>query len=84
LLAERDKKMKKKDIIDLRKKEVDGLHKMLVEKRNALDKKTVEMFSGKEKNIKVLKNLRREIAQVLTLIKEKEIMKKISQKEGDK
>ena len=56
--------MKIKELKDLRTKEPETLKKTLSEKR-------------KEVLSKNTKNLRREIAQILTIIKEKEIISKI-------
>jgi len=66
--------MKKKDLEDIRNKEVSGINKNLAEKRKGLDKIMAEMHTGNEKNLKKAKNLRREIAQMLTIIKEKELI----------
>ena len=66
--------MKKKDIETLRGKEVAEIKKALAGKRADLIKAQVEMYGGKEKNLKKAKNLRREVAQMLTIIKEREIL----------
>ena len=66
--------MKKKDVETLRGKEVAEIKKALAGKRADLIKAQVEMYGGKEKNLKKAKNLRREVAQMLTIIKEREIL----------
>jgi len=70
--------MKKKELKDLRTKEAKDLRKILSERQKELLAKNVELTSGKEKNLKASRNLRREIAQVLTVIKEQEIVAKIT------
>ncbi|OGM04773.1 50S ribosomal protein L29 [Candidatus Woesebacteria bacterium RIFCSPHIGHO2_12_FULL_42_9] len=73
--------MKKKDVETLRGKEVAEIKKALAGKRADLIKAQVEMYGGKEKNLKKAKNLRREVAQMLTIIKEREILERESKKE---
>ena len=73
--------MKKKDIETLRGKEVAEIKKALVGKRADLIKAQVEMYGGKEKNLKKAKNLRREVAQMLTIIKEREILEREAKRE---
>lgn len=68
--------MKKKDFKDLKAKETKDLVKMVVAKKDDLAKTVPNLKAGKEKNLKKAKNLKKEIAQILGLIKEKEIMKK--------
>jgi len=64
--------MKKKDLEVLRTKDIQEVKKSLKEKKAELAKLFVEIYGGKEKNIKKGRNLRREIAQYLTIIKERE------------
>ncbi|OGM17744.1 50S ribosomal protein L29 [Candidatus Woesebacteria bacterium RBG_19FT_COMBO_42_9] len=40
-----------------------------------------EVYGGKEKNLKKAKNLRREIAQILTILREREILDVEAKKE---
>jgi ribosomal protein L29 len=70
--------MKKKDFDQIKNKSREDLEKVVSEKRAELtETNTLSGVSG-EKNKKKAKTLRREIAQILTLIKEKEIVEKIS------
>ena len=69
--------MKTKEFKGLRAKDAKDLVKMIREKRTEAAKKEVEIRSGKEKNIKLLGNIRHEIAKILTLIREKEILEKL-------
>ena len=73
--------MKKKDILDVRGKAEKEIANSLKEKKLELAKTKVKIASGEEKNIKKAKNLRREIAQLLTILKEKALMEKETQKE---
>lgn len=73
--------MKRKDYTDLKSKTVKDLIKMASEKKNEAIKKKMQILGGKEKNLKVYRNLRIEIAKILTLIKEKEILEKVQPKE---
>lgn len=50
---------------------------MLSEKKTEASKKLMEIAGGKEKNLKSVKNLRREVAQIATLIKEKSIIESL-------
>jgi len=76
--------MKTKEFKDLKNKEIKDLNKMFVEKRNILRKTMLEIKTGSEKNIKKGAILRNEIAKILTLIKEKEIINKIKKEEEKK
>ena len=68
--------MKRKDLVDLKTKEVKDLNKILGDKKAELEKIMVNVSVGKEKNLKKAKNLRRDISQTLTIVREKEIRKK--------
>lgn len=66
--------MKKKDLADTRNKEIKDLKKLAEEKKLELAKTEVKIRSGEEKNVKKAGGLRREIAQILTIIQEKELI----------
>jgi ribosomal protein L29 len=68
--------MKTNDLKILKMKKPLELEKTLVIKRSELLKLVLKKVAGGEKNLKKPKNLRKEIAQVLTIIKEKEIFQK--------
>ena len=74
--------MKKKDLQDLRSKKVIDLNKIVAKKRQESILAHAKMKTGQEKKIKKVKNLRREIAQVLTIIREKQILEKEKKKEA--
>lgn len=71
--------MKKKDLTSLREKKVEDLKKLVEEKKSELRKTQTELASKKEKNLKKVKNLKIEIAQVLTLIREGQLIVKKEQ-----
>lgn len=64
--------MKKKDLQDLRTKEVKELQSLLAKKRQELAKMMLELRSGKIKNVHAGKSLRKDMAQILTIMKEEE------------
>jgi ribosomal protein L29 len=76
--------MKKKELNELRNKNIKELKKIAVEKRLECRKLMVKVTAGKEKNQKVGKNLSREIARILTLVREKEIIEKLQKPEEKK
>jgi len=76
--------MKRKDFADIKGKTIEELIKMASQKRTEAVKKKMESLSGKEKNLKVYRNLRAEIAKILTLTREKEILEKLQSKEEPK
>ncbi|MBU0572551.1 50S ribosomal protein L29 [Patescibacteria group bacterium] len=74
--------MKKKDLQELRNKKVVELDKIVAKKKQETIMADAKMKTGQEKKIKKVKNLRREIAQVLTIIREKEILGEKEKKEA--
>jgi len=73
--------MKTKDFKELRSKDVGSLKKLVADKWKKVVKAKMAAVASKEKNTKLALNIRREIAKILTLIKEKEIIEKITPKE---
>jgi ribosomal protein L29 len=69
--------MKRKDFNDLRTKDLTTLKKLATDKKLEASKKKMEIMGGKDKNLKAHRIMRRDLAQVLTLIREKEIMEKL-------
>ena len=72
--------MKRKDFTELKSKTVKDLLKMASTKKAEAIKKKMQIIGGKEKNLKVYRNLRVEVAKILTLVREKEILEKLQQK----
>ncbi len=66
--------MKKKDFQELKNREISKLVEIVAEKRKELARISVKITAGEEKNLKKAKDLRRELARILTLIREKEIV----------
>lgn len=74
--------MKRKEFLSLREKDIPELKKILVAKKNEAEKAGMKILAGKEKNLKMRKNFRAEIAKILTLIREKEIIEKLEAKKA--
>lgn len=66
--------MKKKDLQSLRAKEKPEIKKLIEEKVAELTHLTSEISLGRHKNVRAGKNLRREIAQLKTILREKEFV----------
>jgi ribosomal protein L29 len=73
--------MRHKDLVDLRKKEIKDLIALVAEKKQALMKAMAEAKLGSEKNVKLPWQLRREIAKISTIIREKELSAMIEAEE---
>ena len=74
--------MKKKDLKDLRTKKIAELDKLVIKKKQESVMASAKMKTGQEKKIKKVKNLKREIAQILTIIREKQILEKKEEEES--
>lgn len=64
--------MKSKDIAKLRKTNIEDLVKEVDSLRNEITLKKGELIVGTEKNPKKVSHLRKKLAIILTLVKEKE------------
>lgn len=60
--------MKKNEFNKLKDKSLGELVELVHSKKLEVSKLQVKIATGKEKNIKLIKNLRKEIAQIFTLI----------------
>lgn len=69
--------MKKKDYQDLKGKTIKELLKMAAAKKAEAIKKKMQIMGGKEKNLKLYRQIRIEVAKILTLAREKEIIEKL-------
>lgn len=76
--------MKKKEFNELRGKSIKDLKKIVLDKKSEAEKAKMKHLGGKDKNNKVKRNLMREIAKILTLIREKEIIEALQPKEEGK
>ena len=73
--------MKRKDYNELKGKTIEDLVKLAGDKKNESVKEKMKILGGKEKNLKVHRNLRAEVAKILTLAREKQILEKLQPKE---
>jgi len=73
--------MKKKELTNIRSKKIQDLVKMVVEKKKEATMVYSKMKAGQEKNLKKGKNLKKDIAQIMTIIKERELSEKQESKE---
>jgi len=69
--------MKIKELKDLRGKEVKELSAFVAKKKLEVIKNAVKISGAKEKNLKLSRIAKKEIAQILTIIKEKKIKESI-------
>jgi len=76
--------MKKKELKDIRSKKIVELDKLVAKKKQESIIANAKMKTGQEKKIKKVKNLKHEIAQIMTIIREKQIMEKEEKKEVKK
>ncbi len=59
-------------IAELRKKSKEELQKILIDNRERLRQLRFDLSAGKVKNVKEVRTVKKEIAQILTLLKEKQ------------
>ena len=69
--------MKKKELNSLRSKTLAELHKMVLERKIQINKAKTDIIASREKNLKKAKNLKHELSQVFTIIRQKEIVESI-------
>jgi ribosomal protein L29 len=72
--------MKIKAIKLMRDKTVEILKKESDELKTKIEKARMDMLTAKEKDLKKVKNLTNDLSQILTIIREKEIMRKEDEK----
>lgn len=63
--------MKIKELKEIKNKEIKDLEAMVSKLRVELSRNAVKIAGGKEKNLKKAWNIKKEIAQILTIIKSK-------------
>ncbi len=73
--------MKTKELKKLRGKDIKELEGMVIEKRRDLTNAYANRKASNESNLKVVKNTKYDIAQLLTVIREKEIVQNIKEEE---
>ena len=69
--------MKSKEFNELKGKKENDLLKLVRGKKVELTKLTSRIYAGREKNLKIGKNLKRDIAQIMTLIRMNKETKKV-------
>ena len=79
------KNMKKKEFGELKDKKGAELAKLLAAKKLEITQITSKIYAGREKNLKRAKNLRRDVAQIMTVLVEN-MKKEVNEgkKEGGK
>lgn len=65
--------MKRRDVKDLSTKSKEELMQMLTQLREEMKKNTLEIAMRKLKNVSVLREKKKDIARILTKIREKEL-----------
>ena len=63
--------MKTKELNKIRGKKTEDLEVMVMEKKRELTNAYANRKAGNESNLKVVKNTKRDLAQILTVIREK-------------
>ena len=71
--------MKKTDLKNLRAKKVKELKDTVSKKKLEIAKILAKISAGQEKNLKKAKNLKKELAQTMTVIKEMEIVESLKE-----
>ena len=72
--------MKTRELTSLRKKSPDEIKSLLEQKKFEAVESFAKMKAGQEKNLKRAKNLKREIAQTMTVFQEYNLSKKLDEK----
>lgn len=66
--------MKKIELGSVRKQTAEQILKLVEEKKSQLLAKRSELANGKEKNLKAVKNIMKDVSRLLTVLREKEII----------
>lgn len=69
---------KSKDKLSIKEKSLKDLKDLVVKKIKERDVAKIETLTGKNKNLKLYKNLKIEVARILTLISEKSILETLN------
>ena len=72
--------MKKKEMNELKAKDIKEMEKILSEKKIDIIKTRAQVVTSKEKNLKKIKMAKRDISQISTIIREKQIAEKLKDK----
>jgi len=74
--------MRKKELNTLRGKKVEDLKSQSNELKLQIEKTKIDIKVSKEKNLKKVKNLARDLSQILTIIREKELSGETKENKG--
>ena len=72
--------MKKKEMNELKAEDIKEMEKILSEKKTDIMKTRAQIVASKEKNLKKIKMAKRDISQISTIIREKQIAEKLKDK----
>ena len=72
--------MKKNDLIDLKKTELKSLLETVKKFKGEIRSLVLDKNMSKLKNLKVIKNKRRDLAQTLTIIRQKQLLEELEVK----
>lgn len=76
--------MKKKDLQEARTKTEEEISGLITKKKIELMDVKIKTQAGEVKNIKIVRNLRREIAQLSTILRESSLIKAMDDDKGGK
>lgn len=69
--------MKKNDLAEIKKANVTSLKERAVKLKNEVSDLYLEKAGGKLKNLKVIQNKRDDLARILTVLRQKEMIEKL-------
>jgi len=72
--------MKKKEMNEVKAKDIKEMEKIISEKKIDIIKTRAQVVTSKEKNLKKIKMAKRDISQISTIIREKQIAEKLKDK----
>ncbi len=72
--------MKINELKQLRTKSVDDLANLIVDRKKKLASVQIDVHAGREKDLKLAKNIKLEIAKILTILKETQLIGKVGKK----
>ncbi|MDO8452380.1 MAG: 50S ribosomal protein L29 [bacterium] len=76
--------MKKKALQELKNKTIAELKKLALTNSSSLNKTRTELLTGKHKNVRVVKNIRQDLARIYTILKEKDLQTVATEKGATK
>ncbi len=76
--------MKKRELSDIRKSTIKELKEKVSKLKKDVLERSIKISSGEEKNLKSKKALSLDIAQIMTIISEKQRQKEGEKKKGEK